>query len=208
VGVVGDAKYEDLHQPAPRTVYLNAFQEGRIASHFSLRTTVPPSKIAPAVRIAVREALPTVQVGKVTTLSDQLDASLVTERVLATLSGVFGALGALLAAIGLYGLLAYTVARRTNEIGIRMALGATRGAVTRIVVTDALRMVWAGLVLGTIAAVWSTRLAASLIENLTVEAPLRVVVAGAIMIAAALLAAYLPARRAARVSPIDALRHS
>ena len=94
----------------------------------------------------------TVPVTKVTTLETQVDASIVPERLLATVAGVFGALGAVLAAIGLYGLLAYTVARRVNEIGIRMALGATRAGVARMVLGEALAMVVAGLALGAPAA--------------------------------------------------------
>ena len=133
VGVVGDAKYEDSHQAPPRTVYLNAFQDGRIQSHFALRTDVNPTGVAPQVRRAVEEVLKTVPVGKVTTLTEQLDSSLVLERVVAMLSGSFGALGACLAAIGLYGLLAYTVTWRTNEIGVRLAPGATAGHVSPMV---------------------------------------------------------------------------
>ena len=125
VGIVGDAKYLDLHEAAPRTVYLNAFQDGFINSQFSLRTDVPPTAIAGEVRRAVSDVLKTVRVAKVTTLAEQVDASIVPERLIALLAGFFGVLGASLAAIGLYGLLAYTVARRTNEIGIRMSLGAT-----------------------------------------------------------------------------------
>ncbi len=101
--------------------------------------------MAPEVRRTVREVLKTVSVKSVTTLTDQVDASIVPERFIATLSVWFGVLGALLAAIGLYGLLAYTVARRINEIGIRMALGATRRDATRMVLGDALGMVCVGV---------------------------------------------------------------
>jgi ABC-type antimicrobial peptide transport system permease subunit len=124
VGVVGDAKYMDIREAIWRTIYLNTFQEPWVASQFVLRTDVDPETVAPDVRRAVRELLQTVPVKGITTLSNQIDASLAPERLIAFLSALFGMLGALLAAIGLYGLLAYTVARRTNEIGIRIALGA------------------------------------------------------------------------------------
>jgi ABC-type antimicrobial peptide transport system permease subunit len=209
VGVVGDAKYADLHEAAPRTVYLNAFQDGRIQSRFSLRTDVTPTAVAPQVRRAVEDVLKTVRVGKVTTLSDQVDASLVMERVMAMLSGLVGALGAALAAIGLYGLLAYTVARRTNEIGVRMALGATRRDVTKLVLKAAMALVVFGLLVGVPAAFWSTRVAYRIVPDLAAAAgPMPVGAAVVAMIAAALLATYLPARRASRINPTDALRHS
>jgi ABC-type antimicrobial peptide transport system permease subunit len=114
----------DIREAIWRTIYLNTFQEPWVASQFVLRTDVDPETVAPDVRRAVRELLQTVPVKGITTLSNQIDASLAPERLIAFLSALFGMLGALLAAIGLYGLLAYTVARRTNEIGIRIALGA------------------------------------------------------------------------------------
>ena len=208
VGVAGDAKYADLHEAAPPTVYLNAFQERGVASTLALRTTVAPLAVADQVRRAVAEALPAVRVTTVTTLADQVDASLVLERVLATLSGMFAALGASLAAMGLYGLLAYTVARRTSEIGVRMALGATERDVTRMILKNALMLVGAGLLAGAPIAAWSGRVAAGMIENLHAAGVLPVALAALAMIAIALAAAYLPARRAARINPVDALRHS
>ncbi|MBI3492320.1 MAG: FtsX-like permease family protein [Acidobacteria bacterium] len=146
------------------------------------------------------------RVTKVTTLAEQVDASIVPERLIATLAGFFGALGALLAAIGLYGLLAYTVTRRTNEIGIRMALGATAGDVVGDVLKSALALAVTGLIVGLPLAVMSRRIAASLIEGLPPGSVLPIAVAAAAMIAVALLAAYVPARRAARVDPMAALR--
>jgi ABC-type antimicrobial peptide transport system permease subunit len=141
------------------------------------------------------------------TMSEQIDSSIVPQRLIAMLSAGFGALGALLAAIGLYGLLAYTVARRTHEIGVRMALGAAGTDVMRTVLRDALWMVCAGFAIGAPLAFWGKRVAASLIPDLPVASPLPIVVAAATMIAVGLIAAYLPARRAMRVDPMVALRY-
>ena len=207
VGVVADAKYADLHEPAPRTVYLNAFQ-GRIASRFALRTTLPPASLTGPVRAAVAEVVPTVSITKVTTLEDQLDASIVIERLMTMLSLLFAAAGAVLAAVGLYGLLAFTVARQTNEIGLRLALGATGADVVRMVLAGALRLTCVGLAAGVPLAWWTARIGARLIPGLTAGSVLPVAMASIALLAVALLAAYVPARRAARVQPSEALRHS
>jgi predicted permease len=207
VGVVGDAKYLELHGAAPRTIYLSAFQGGQVPSQFSIRTSVKPASVADEVRRTVRELLPAVPVQRVTTLAEQVDASIVPERLLAGIAELFGGLGAALAAIGIYGLLAYTVARRIKEFGIRMALGATRAAVTRMVLGDALRMVCAGLAIGAPVAFWSKRLVASLIQDLPAGSSIPIIFGAAAMVAVAVLAAYVPARRAARVEPMEALRH-
>jgi ABC-type antimicrobial peptide transport system permease subunit len=155
----------------------------------------------------VRASLKTVPVVDVKTLAEQVDASIVPERLMAMLSGLFGALGAVLAAIGLYGLLSYTVARRTNEIGIRMALGATESAMSRMVLGDALRMVCAGLAIGAPMALWGKSFAASLIQDLPAKSGVPIVFGAVAMMAVALVAAYVPARRAARVEPVEALRY-
>jgi len=207
VGVVGDAKYRDIREATSRTIYMNAFQEGHVFSLFALRTSIDPGAVSPEVRRAVREALKTVTVSKITTLAEQVDASIVPERLMTTVSELFGALGALLAAIGLYGLLAYTVARRTNEIGVRMALGATPGRVTRMVLRDALGMLTVGVAAGALGAVWAKRFAASLIAGLPVASVAPILFGAAAMAAVAMLAAYVPARRAARVDPVVALRY-
>ena len=138
VGVAGDAKYMEMREAMYRTIYLNTFQAPPVDSRFALRTSIDPEAVVPEVRTVVSELLKTVSVKTVTTLNDQVNASIVPERLMATLSLWFGVLGALLAAIGLYGLLAYTVARRINEIGIRMALGASRSDATWMVLGDAL----------------------------------------------------------------------
>jgi ABC-type antimicrobial peptide transport system permease subunit len=136
-----------------------------------------------------------------------VDSNIVPERLIASLSGFFGALAAVLAGIGLYGLLAYTVSRRTNEIGVRMALGATAGDVGRLVLRDACGMVGAGLAAGVLLVHWSRPLAGSLIPDLKPESAGPLAAGSAAMFAVALLAAYVPARRAARVDPMVALRH-
>ncbi|HET7214407.1 MAG TPA: ABC transporter permease [Terriglobia bacterium] len=207
VGVVANAKYNDIQQPAPPTVYRDAAQEGDISSQLAVRTRIAPSAVTGMVRETESQLLKTVPVAGITTMNEQIDASIVPERLLATLSAWFGALGALLAAIGLYGLLAYTVARRSHEIGVRMALGAVRSDVMRMVLGDALWMVCAGLVLGATLAFWAKSVAASLIPDLPAQSPLFIVFGGAVMIVVGLLAAYVPARRAAKIDPMVALRY-
>jgi predicted permease len=206
VGVVGDAKYDDLRRPAPQTVYLNAFQAGQIGSQFALRTDVPPSSIADAARAAVAAVASPVPLENITTLEDQIDASLVLERLLSAISWAFSVFGTALAALGLYGLLAYSVSRRTNEIGVRMALGATRRGIVRLVLRGAVAMVAVGLAFGVLAALWSQRLAASLIASLPIGT-LPIAVAALILIGVAIAAASVPAWRATRVKPVEALRH-
>jgi len=207
VGVVGDAKYLDLRRDAPRTVYLNPFQESRMTAHrFSLRTSVAPTSVADDVRRTVDEALKTGAVANITTLSDQVNASIVPERLVASLSGVFGTLGAILVGIGLYGLLAFTVNRRINEIGVRMALGATRGDITRMILTSAAGCVGVGLLAGTPIAMWGQRLAGTWVENLQPVGMLPILSAAAIVVAVAAVSTLVPVQRAARVNPAEALR--
>jgi predicted permease len=205
VGVAGDAKYQDTRVAAPPIVYPFALMS-RGWNDLSIRTSAPPTAVAADARRIVNEVFGTDSVGKVTTLADQVNASIVPERVLAILAGFFGALGALLAAIGLFGVLAYAVSRRTKEIGIRVALGATTGHVIRMIAASAGRLVCAGVILGAPAAFWSTRLAASVVVNLPPGGAAPIAAATAILIVVALVAGYVPARRAIRIEPIIALR--
>jgi predicted permease len=207
VGVVGDAKYLAVGEVPARTIYFNAFQEGRLFSQFSIRTSGPPTAIAGDVRRTVQEVAKTIAVDRIATLEAQVDGDIVPERLIAVVSRIFGVLGSLLAAIGLYGLLAYTVARRINEIGVRMALGATPRDVVRMVLGDALGLVSAGLLVGVPLAIWARRFAASLIPDLRVSIVASPIFGAVAMIAVALVAAWIPARRAARVDPMEALRH-
>jgi predicted permease len=206
VGVVEDAKYNDLQQPAPPTIYHYLSQQTFSGSQLAVRTRIAPDAVADAVREVESSVLKTVPIVRSTTMNEQIDASIVPERLIATLSGWFGALGALLAAVGLYGLLAYTVTRRTHEIGVRMALGATRSDVMAMVLRDALWTVCAGLVLGAPLAFWANSVAVSLVHGLAVKSPVSIMFGGAVMIMLGLVAAYIPARRAMGFDPMIALR--
>jgi predicted permease len=205
VGVAADAKYQDVRAVAPPTVYVFA-PMSRGSTQLSLRTVVNPTAVAVEARRIVTEVLGPDSVRRVTTLAEQVDAAVVPERLMAILGGFFGAAGALLAAIGLYALLAYTVARRTKEIGIRMALGATRGDVTRMMLRSGLTLVAAGFVVGAPVAFWGTRFAATAIEDLSGGGVPPVATAAVAMLVVAALAAFMPARRATRVEPVIALR--
>jgi predicted permease len=207
VGLVRDAKYNDLQQPAPPTIYPDLLQQGFAGSQLAIRTKIDPDGVASAARQIEGAVLKDVPIVRIMTMNEQIDSSIVPQRLIAMLSAGFGALGALLAAIGLYGVLAYTVARRTHEIGVRMALGAAGADVMRIVLRGALWMVCAGLAIGAPLAFCGKRVAANLIPDLPVASPLPIVVAAAIMTAVGLIAAYLPARRAMRVDPMVALRY-
>ncbi len=207
VGVVGDSKYYDITEATHRTIYLDAFQDWHGHSQFTLRTSVPPSAVASEVRRTVANAGKTIAIARMTTMDQQVDASIVPERLIATLSGVFGAIGAGLAAIGIYGLLAYTVVRRISEIGIRLALGATRGNVTWMVLKDALLMVCGGLAMGVPLTIWASRFGANLIQEQPLTSALPMAFGAVAIFAVALIAAFLPARRAALVEPMEALRH-
>jgi hypothetical protein len=175
IGVVGDVRQHELRDPPQRMMYFNMFQEARIVHQLVLRTDGKPVALNADVRQAVRDVLKSVSVTRVTTLSDQIDSAIVPERLIATLSGCFGLLGGVLAGIGLYGLLAYTVMRRINEIGVRMAVGATTGNIIRMVFSDALGMVTAGVAMGVLLVMWSRasplrfRLQSALLRSLLLQ---------------------------------------
>jgi predicted permease len=207
IGVADDANYMEIREPARRGLYLPAFRDERvIANTFVISTNVEPRSLAPDVRRVLNDTAPGIAVARMLTLTDQIDASIVPERMMATLSGFFAVMGALLAGIGVYGLLAYTVARRTNEIGVRIALGATAGGVIRMVLQEALTIVAVGVMVGVPMAIWGRNLAGTLIRDLTSHAPTSFALGVAAIIAVGIVAAYVPAQRAARVDPMESLR--
>jgi predicted permease len=210
VGVAADVRDFMLRQPARVMVYLPVLQQGGAYLHdlsLQVRTSADPVAIAADVRRLVRESSPGLSVIGVNTLDDIAERSIVPERLMATLAAAFSGLGLLLAAVGLGGVLAYSVARRTNEIGIRMALGADAAGVVLMVVRELLLLVAVGTVLGLGAGVAGGHAARSLLFGLTPADPVTLLAAVAILSAVALLACWIPARRAARIEPIVALRH-
>jgi len=158
------------------------------------------------IRAALRGEDPNLAISEVTTLGEIVDRSLGREKLLAKLAGFFGALALLLASIGLYGVIAYSVARRRNEIGIRMALGARPGSVLRMVLGESLVVVALGLTVGIPAALACGRLVSSQLYGVEPYDPLTIAGAAAVMLAVALTAGFLPARRAALLDPCSALR--
>jgi ABC-type antimicrobial peptide transport system permease subunit len=202
-----DSKYNDLRDPFEPLIYVPVAQDEMAATRPRLvvRSRATGPVVASAVTALARQVHPATVV-TFRTLESQVDDSLVRERLLATLSGVFGGLAALLATIGLYGVMSYMVARRRSEIGIRMALGADRRDVVRLVMREAGVLLIAGLAVGTVSALAAAQSARSLLFGLTPYDPLTLVTAAAALAAVAALASYVPARRASRLEPTQALR--
>ncbi len=211
VGVVRDAKYQDLRTDAIKTMYVVWTQrEGDQPTRYTFLVRVnggDPRRFVPRLDGVIREADPALRVRTASTYSTVIDRSIATERVMATLGGAFGLLAIVIAGLGMSGLLAFHVARRTNELGVRMALGASRASMVALVMRDVALMAGAGVTLGGGAALAVTGLARSILFGLTPHDPRAFAVAAAILAAAALVAGWLPARRASRVDPLVALRH-
>ncbi len=208
VGLVKDSKYESLREDTYATAFfpISQIPEGDEAENFELRTGTPPSGLALAVQDVVAKVNKSIPL-EFHTLAQQVDDSLVQERLLATLSVFFGALALLLAAIGLYGALSYLVNQRRTEFGIRMALGAQRASILRLVLSDLTAVLLGGIGAG-VAISWAAAgLLRKLLFGLAPHDSMTVAAAIALLAAVAFLAAYLPARRAMRGDPMTALRY-
>ena len=222
VGIVRDAKFAGfaLDQPARPMFYVALAQTVdytnllmkrlETQSHFVrgllLVTDLPPATLEPELKRALAAADPALTVTSVRTLQQQVDRSFDQQRAVASLAGLFGVVALVLAAIGLYGVTAYSVAQRTNEIGIRMALGAGRGNVMGMVLQGAFRRVAVGLALGLPLAVGAGYLLSAQLYGVRFWDPLALAAGGLSLAACAFVAAVIPARRAATISPIRALR--
>ena len=209
VGLVKDAKYNGLRDEAPPTAYLPYLQAPGIspALAFEVRAEVEPSALVPAIRQVALALDKDVPLANVKTQTDAIDEVLVQERVFARLASLFGGLALVLASIGLYGTMAYTVARRTSEIGIRMAIGAKPADIVGMVLGESVRLVLVGSVAGLAAAVATTRVIRSQLYGLTPHDPIVLIGAALALIAVTMLAACVPARRASLVDPLRALRN-
>jgi ABC-type antimicrobial peptide transport system permease subunit len=187
--------------------YLPFLQYPASLTELEVRTAGIPIALAGSIRQAVQAVDKNLPVLEVTTLADQVDSSLIQERLFANLSSAFGLLAVALSCVGLYGLMAYSVTRRTGEIGLRMALGAERRDVLWLILREVLVLVLIGVAMGIPAALAGTQLISSFLFGLTPSDPGTIAVAALLMVAVAALAGYLPARRASRVDPMVALRH-
>jgi predicted permease len=204
LGVVSDAKYQDLRSPIEPTMYVPC--SGGY-TNFEVRTSINPSAVAASIRSLVNQMDSNLPVFNVHTQAELIDQLLFQERLIARLSGFFGILALVLACIGLYGLLSYEVSRRTREIGIRMALGAERHGVLRLVVGQGMVLATTGAMVGIGVTLGVTRYLNSMLYDLHANDPLTIVAVVILLTLVAVLACYIPARRALRVDPVVALRY-
>jgi predicted permease len=208
VGVVHDAKYINLREPMRRHFYLPVMQLPNLFDlSLQISTTSDAAAIAGAVRNQVKEIDPHLPVYNVKTLSNEIDQSLIQERMVSWLATAFGILAILLVVIGLYGVVSFSVVRRTREIGIRLALGAQRHHVFVMVMKHGVVLVLGGAIVGTFASIALSRFMGSLLFGISPTNALTFAGAGLGLIFIALLACYLPARRATKVDPLEALRY-
>jgi predicted permease len=206
IGLVGNAKYSEIRETVEPTVYRHIFQQFGVPVQLLIRTDQDPTGIAAAVRAEARSVIGTVAIRE-RTLEDHIDATIVRERLVARLAIFFGGLALVLAVIGLYGVVSNNVARRTKEIGIRIALGLDRRNAVSMVLHEVFILVGGGIILGLPLAILVTRSMESLVYGLTPDDPLNIVTAVSALLLSAFAAAFIPARRASRVDPMVALRN-
>jgi len=206
VGVVGDTKYNSLRDAAPPTMYFPIGQRQWPSMAVEVRTASDPAAFITTVRDAVRGLDPNLPLTNMTTQADAIEGRVAQERLFAQAYVLFGLLALALASIGLFGVMSYSISRRTNEIGVRMALGARRADVIAMVMRESMIMVAAGIVIGLGGTVVAGRLVASLLFGLSPTDPPTIAGAMAVMLAVSAIAGYLPARRASRLDPMAALR--
>jgi predicted permease len=205
VGVVADMSYRGLRDNSEQ-VFFPLFEHDDTGATFYIKVRGAPEQAIPSIRRLVRQDDPRLPILWFRTLDDQVNRSLNTERMLAALSGSFGALALLLSLVGLYGVMSFVVTRRTREIGIRLALGATRASALRLVLRDAVTMIAAGVALALPCVAALGKLVQSQLFGVTATDPATIAAAAMVLAAGALAAAFIPAWRASNVSPTDALR--
>jgi putative ABC transport system permease protein len=208
VGVVPDVTQSDFtHTRDEPLVYLPFGQEPRRGMHLLIRTAVPPATLGESCRRAIESVDPDLPAREVVTLDTQLAQSTWPLRVFGATFGIFAAIALGLASVGLYAVVAHMVGQRTHEIGVRVALGANRPAIVRMVFLQGMRPMFIGLAIGLAASAGLTRVLAALLSGVSTTDPLIFTLAAAVLIAAAIAGCAIPARRAVRVDPAVALRH-
>jgi predicted permease len=207
VGVLHDVKYDSVRDAAPPTMYVPYVQTRMGSAVFEVRTAGLPTSTTGAVREAVRQIDPNLPVTDVSTQIEQVERRFVQEKLFAQAYTLFGGLALLVASVGLFGLMSYSVSRRTNEIGIRMALGAQRQDVLRLVMRESMTLVAIGVVTGLAIALGASRFVATLLFGLPPTDVSTIAAAMTVMLLVSGLAGYLPARRASRVDPMVALHY-
>jgi len=210
VGVVADAKHNSLREPASPQFYLPFFnQKGDEPSFcsFEVRYEGSPAAVTAAIRAAVREVAPGVPAVEIRTMNELMGATLVTERAISRLAGIFGLLALALAAIGLYGVMSYNVTGRINDFGIRMSLGARPGDILKLVLREILILIGIGVALG-LPSIWAVKsIVAAQLFGISALDPLAIFGAAIVLAGVAAVAGYLPARWASRVDPMRALHY-
>jgi predicted permease len=207
VGVLRDAKYNSVRDPAPPTMYVPYLQARAGSAVVEVRTAGDPVSVTSGVREAIRQIEPNLPMMDVSTQLEQVERRFAQEKIFAQAYTMFGGLALLVASIGLFGLMSYAVSRRTNEIGIRMALGAQRGEVMRQVLVESMVLVAIGVAIGVAGAVGAGQFVSTLLFGLAPTDVITIVAATTVMVAVSALAGFLPARRASRVDPMVALRY-
>jgi predicted permease len=208
VGVIGDAKYENLRDAAPRQVYIPFSQNlGSTGTVVYIRTTEDPAAFFGTVRSTLREMDATLPVYGMRTLEDQVDRSLLTERMIAMLAGAFGTLAMLLAMVGLYGVMSFTVARRAKEIGIRMALGAKANNVLGMMMREVAILMLGGIAIAVPVYLAVARYIRSQLYGIEPDDLINIAAVSLFVLAIGFISGYIPSRRALHVDPIRSLRY-
>lgn len=208
VGICADTRYASLREPPPPQFFLPYVQRnGESGMTYMIRTAETPEAIVPTLRRVARQIDPDVPLGDIRTQEQQIDAAMRQERVFVTLTSGFGLLALALAAVGIYGIMAYSVAQRTNEIGVRLAVGAQPWQVRTLILKESTWLTAAGLVAGTVAALMLCRLVKSMLFGIRPDDPATIAGGILLLLGVALASSWIPARRAAGLDPMEALRH-
>ncbi len=207
VGVVGDTKLYGLANPSRLEIYVSSLQYPDSDMNLVVKSRIDPAALTSAIRGAVASIDKNQPIFAISTMNQLVSDSVGTRRITLVLLGLFSALALVLAAIGIYGVISYSVAQRTHEIGIRMALGAQHKDVLRMILRQGVKIAVAGVAIGVVVSLGLTQLMSSLLFSVSAADPLTFAAVAILLVLVAMLACYIPARRALRVDPMVALRY-